>query len=242
MPPVAPPMFDAIAAGGIALLAVIVAMAWAVTWSHGNRVLRSRLLAGAATAMGISALLARTGLLQRFDVVPPPMAMMIVAVLAAALALGASKVGAAVAASVPLVTQVGLQAFRLPLELVMHRAARLGIMPEELTYTGYNFDIVTGAGALVLWALMRGGVRVPRWCVWLWNLWGISCLAAIFVIAVTTSPMVRLFGDDPRHLNTWVLYVPYVWLPVVLVTIAVAGHVAVTRTLLRRGVPGLSQK
>ena len=242
MPPVVPPPFDAITAGGMTLLAVIVVIAWAVTWSHGNRALCTRLLVGAAMVMGLSALLARSGLLQRFDVAPPPMAVMIVAVLVLAVVLGMSRVGRTVAADVPLVAQIGLQAFRLPLELVMHRAATLGIMPEELTYTGYNFDIVTGAGALVLWALLRARIAVPRWCVWLWNVWGIYCLAAIFVIAVTTSPMLRLFGDDPRHLNTWVLYMPYVWLPVVLVTIALAGHVVVTRSLRQRASPVLSRR
>jgi hypothetical protein len=44
--------------------------------------------------------------------------------------------------------------------------------------------------------------------------------------------MVRLFGDDPRSVMTWVLFVPYVWLPVVLVTIAIAGHAIITRKLL----------
>jgi hypothetical protein len=81
---------------------------------------------------------------------------------------------------------------------------------------------------------MQGGVAVPRWAVWAWNIWGCWCLAAIAVIAVTTSPMVRLFGDNPRDLNTWVLYFPYVWLPVVLVTVAIAGHAMVTRALGRR--------
>ena len=44
--------------------------------------------------------------------------------------------------------------------------------------------------------------------------------------------MVRAFGDDPRHVNTWVLFFPYVWLPAVLVTIALAGHIVLTRALL----------
>jgi len=57
------------------------------------------------------------------------------------------------------------------------------------------------------------------------------------VIAVASSPMVRLFGDDPRDVNTWVLYFPYVWLPVVLVTVAIAGHVMVTRALRGRSRP-----
>jgi hypothetical protein len=107
-------------------------------------------------------------------------------------------------------------------------------MPPQLSYSGYNFDIVTGLGACVLAGLMQGGVAVPRWAVWAWNIWGCWCLAAIAVIAVTTSPMVRLFGDNPRDLNTWVLYFPYVWLPVVLVTVAIAGHAMVTRALGRR--------
>ena len=107
-------------------------------------------------------------------------------------------------------------------------------MLPELSYSGYNLDIVTGAGAALLAALMAAGVRVPRAAVWIWNLWGIWCLIVITAVAIAGSPMVRAFGDDPRHVNTWVLFFPYVWLPAVLVTLAVAGHVVVTRAL-RRG-------
>jgi hypothetical protein len=76
-------------------------------------------------------------------------------------------------------------------------------------------------------------MRVPRWLIWIWNVWGWWSLGMITFIAVATSPMVHLFGTDPSHLNTWVLYFPYVWLPAVLVTIALAGHIVVTRALLR---------
>lgn len=75
--------------------------------------------------------------------------------------------------------------------------------------------------------------------IWAWNVWGSWCLVVIAGVAITTSPMVRLFGDDPAHLNTWVLYFPYVWVPAVLVTIAVASHIAITRALVMgRGAPG----
>jgi|SRR5688572_11700270 hypothetical protein len=162
------------------------------------------------------------------------MLVMIVSVFAIGFVLGLSRTGADAAAEVPLAALVGLQAFRLPLELVMHSAATLGIMPVELSYSGYNFDIVTGLGAALLFAAMRAGWRVPRSVIWAWNVWGFWCLAVIAVIAVTSSPMVRLFGEDPRHVNTWVLFFPHVWLPVVLVTVALAGHITVTRAL-RRG-------
>ena len=71
---------------------------------------------------------------------------------------------------------------------------------------------------------------MPRRAIWIWNL-GVLCLAVIAVVAVASSPMVRAFGDDPGHVNTFVLFVPYVWLPAVLVVVALAGHVVVARAL-----------
>lgn len=234
---IAPAAFDALTACGIAGLAVAVAAAFVLLFSRGRPVRRLTLTAATALVMAGSAAAASTGLLARFDLMPPPMAVMMVSVFALALVLGLSPAAADTAAAVPLAALIGLQAFRLPLELVMHRAARLGIMPVELSYSGYNFDIVTGAGAVLLFAAMQAGSLVPRSVIWAWNIWGFWCLAVIAVIAVTTSPMVRLFGDDPRHVNTWVLYFPYVWLPVVLVTAALAGHITVTRALLRQSRP-----
>ena len=236
MPPgapfvVSPPASDPIAAAGIGGLAVamaIVAFAVYRRWGQGRVV-----LAGAAIAgwLAVTAAAAWSGRLARFDVVPPPMAILILSVFALALAIGFGPVGHRLAHAVPLATLVGLEAFRLPLELVMHRAATLGIMPPEMWYSGYNFDILTGAAALGLALALRAGVAVPRRAIWIWNLWGFWCLAVIAVVAVASSPMVRVFGDDPRHVNTFVLFIPYVWLPAVLVVVALAGHVVVARAL-----------
>ncbi|MGE0813403.1 MAG: hypothetical protein AB7O28_12550 [Vicinamibacterales bacterium] len=227
-----PPPFDAVAAYGIGGLAVF--MAGAVGWVWRRHAPRS-----APAAIGVlgawmigTASLAASGALARFDRVPPPMPLFILSVFVLAFGVGLSTAGATLARAVPLSTLIGLQAFRLPLELVMHRAGTLGIMPPELSYGGYNFDVLTGAGALALWLLGRAGVAVPRAAVWTWNVWGLWCLAVITAIAITTSPMVRAFGDDPRHVNTWVLYFPYVWLPAVLVLIALAGHLVIARALL----------
>jgi hypothetical protein len=230
-----PPLFDAVSAVGIGGCAAIVAVAFVWILSRRNSGRATRLGVAAALVMGLSGAAASGGLLARFDLVPPPMLVMIVGVLAMGIGLGSSVVGRDAALELPMATLVGLQTFRLPLELLMHRAGSVGIMPPQLSYGGYNFDIVTGAGACALYTLMKVGVRVPRAVLWMWNLWGIWCLAVIFAVAVTTSPVVRLFGDDPRNLNTWVLFFPYVWLPVVLVTAAIAGHAIVTRALLRRG-------
>lgn len=187
---------------------------------------------GAAIAwMGVWFVVARSGALLRFDHRPPPMLLMMVATLAAGLALGLSPLGGRLARGLPLAALVGFQAFRLPLELVMHRAARAGVMPVQMSFEGYNFDIVTGASALVVAGLLLAG-RAPRALVVTWNVVGIALLATIGAIAVASTPLIHAFGTSPRALNTWVGEAPFVWLPTVFVACALAGHIVVTRRLL----------
>lgn len=233
-PPYPPPVFDAAVATGIGGLAVVMAaiVVWLRHRYEGAAAARSAAIVIGAW-MAITGGLAQAGVLQRFDVAPPPMAVMIAVVLTVPFVLAFAPVGTRITRAWPVIALVGVQAFRLPLELVMHRAGALGIMPMELSYSGYNRDIVTGAGALLLALAMRRGA-VARWILWAWNLWGLWCLAVIAWVAMTSSPMVRGFGDDPRHANTWVLYLPYVWLPAVLVMIALTGHLVLARKCLDR--------
>lgn len=48
-------------------------------------------------------------------------------------------------------------------------------------------------------------------------------------VAILATPRFRYFGED--HLNTWVTYPPFVWLPSVMVLAAFAGHLLVFRVL-----------
>ena len=227
-----PPVFDAVAALGIGGLAVLMAavVVWLRThYEHVSLWPTSVVIGG---WMLVTALLARTGLLARVDLTPAPFAVMLPLIFAVPIAVALSPLGGRLAAALPIPALVGLQMFRLPLELVMHHAADLGIMPPELSYSGYNLDIVTGTAAAVLFLALRLAA-VPRSVVWVWNVWGLWCLAVIAWVARSGSPLVRAFGDDPRHVNTWVLYFPYVWLPTVLVMIALSGHLVLTRALLR---------
>jgi hypothetical protein len=134
----------------------------------------------------------------------------------------------------PVALLVGAQAFRLPLELVMHQAALEGTMPPQMTYSGSNFDIVTGATALLVGGMAARG-RAPRWLLLVWNGLGSLLLANILLIAVASLPAVAAFGREPERLNTWVAYFPYVWLPAGLVSTALLGHVLLWRRLLSRG-------
>jgi hypothetical protein len=143
--------------------------------------------------------------------------------------LARSALGRRMASEVPLWALVGVHAFRLPLEFVMRRAAEEGVMPVQMSFDGYNFDVITGTTALAL-AVALYAVPVPRAIVVIWNVLGSVLLAVIVGIAIASLPFVAAFG--PHRVNDFVLYFPYVWLPTVLVPAALFGHLAVSRRLI----------
>jgi hypothetical protein len=186
---------------------------------------------GAVLWLGFTALLAKSGFLSQTGLVPPPFLILVVPMLILSFALGLSRLGEAVAMKTPLAALVAFHAFRLPLELVMHRAAADGVMPDQMTFTGANFDIATGVTALLLAPALAFG-NVPRSVVVAWNALGSALLLAIIVIAIASMPTFHAFGADPARMNTWVQFFPFVWLPAALVTSAIFGHVVLWRRLL----------
>jgi hypothetical protein len=182
----------------------------------------------AAAWLVLTGLVAASGVLRRFDVVPPPFAGFILVVAALGITLPCSSVGTRLVRGLPLWLLVGSQVFRFPLELVMHRAYVEGIMPVQMSYSGRNFDVVTGVTAGLLgWQLARR--PVARWLVSAWNVLGLALLVNVVAVAIVSTPLFRWFGDD--RLNVFVTYPPFVWLPAVLVTAALSGHILVWRAL-----------
>jgi hypothetical protein len=218
---------------GIALALSVLFVA--ATWRTGDGMesaarRRRTILAGAGIAVWLAAMAAAalSGWLGRFDLRPPPMVIWFASMVVMTLALAWSPFGRRFADKLPFVALIGFQAFRLPLELIMHRAVAAGIMPNVMSFTGYNFDIVTGATALPL-ALYAWRRPVPRWLIVLWNLTGQLLLFVVAAVALAASPLFRAFGDD--QLNVWVTQFPYVWIAV-MVAAALFGHVVTMRKLL----------
>jgi hypothetical protein len=216
---------------GIPAIAVVVAALVVVGWQRaGGRALPA---AGIAVLwFALFGALAGTGYLGRTvtepDLRPPPFLIVLVLIVVGALALSVSPIGRRFA-TLPVAALVGLQAFRLPLELVMHEAATAGVMPPQMTFTGWNFDVVTGATTIAVARLAAHG-RAPRALLLAWNAMGLVLVVTIAAIGVASSPAFAAFGGE-RFLNTWIFYVPFVYLPGVLVLVAVAGHVVLFRKL-----------
>jgi hypothetical protein len=154
---------------------------------------------------------------------------MLAASLALAVGLGMSPLGKTILTTLPLAALVGYQGFRVVVELLMHRANAEGLMPVQMSYSGRNFDIVTGLTAIALGAWLATGRRsLPL--VAAWNTLGLALLLNVLAIALLSAPTpFRVFMNEPS--NVWITQAPWVWLPTVLVVAAIFGHVVVYRRL-----------
>ena len=187
-----------------------------------------RLSAAVLAWLLVTAVIAASGALRWFDGTVPPFAVLPLAVGVVGIAVPCSSLGTLLVRGLPLWVLVGFQVFRVPLELIMHRAYVEGVMPVQMSYSGQNYDILSGitAGVVGLWLAFG---RVPRLVVAFWNFFGLVLLVNIVAIAILSTPLFRWFGDE--RLNVFITYPPFVWLPAILVPAALMGHILVWRWL-----------
>lgn len=169
------------------------------------------------------------GLVGDFHRVPPPMLGLLLAsvVLAAVAAWSAS--GTRLLAKAGIVWLIGMQAFRILVEMFLDWGHRVDLVPIQMTFEGRNWDIVSGLSAAgVAWLASRK--QAPRWLILAWNCVGVALLLNIVAIAILSVPTpLRRFHNEPA--NTFIAYFPYIWLPAFLVQLALFGHLLVFRWL-----------
>jgi hypothetical protein len=204
----------------IGLLVVTIGAALAIVRRY---VEGSLVLVGAVIGawMIVSGAVAVSGLASQWDMRPPPALILFVLGFIGTVAISQHPRSRAFARQVPVAVLIGFQAFRFPLELILHRAWVEGLMPIQMSYAGQNYDIATGllAIALGLWGIAR---PLSRWITIFFNLVGLTLLFNIVGIAIASTPVIQAFGPD--HLNVWVAEWPFIWLPTVFVLFALLGH------------------
>lgn len=147
-------------------------------------------------------------------------------VLLVGLAAGLSPVGQRLAETTPLAALVGFQAFRLPLEIVLHSWAAQGTIPGTMTWTGQNWDIVSGIAALFA-APLANRFRAAAWAA---NIIGSVLLLNVIRVALMSAPLPFGWGQQPPLLLA--LHLPYMLIGPVCVGGALIGHLVLTRKLL----------
>lgn len=117
---------------------------------------------------------------------------------------------------------VALMTFRAPLEIGLYLLFAAGKMPEQMTFTGRNFDVFVGVTAPLMAYLMVSG-RAPKWLQWTWQIGSVLLLVNVVGIAITSAPG-PLNLAWPGAPLTIVAEWPYALLPGFLVPIAALGH------------------
>lgn len=203
------------------VVAVIVAFLFATRRAGGPT---GRLAAGILVWLGALSAFVASGFPQANPL--PALPIFFVACQAAGLALALSPLGKRLAVATPVAALVAFQAFRLPLELVLHSWSTQGVIPSSMTWSGQNLDIISGLTAFVLAPFAGRRRRIA----WIANGVGFVLLLNVMRVALFSSPIPIGWDVEPKLLLAY--HLPYMWIVPVCVAGALAGHVILTRHLL----------
>ena len=140
-----------------------------------------------------------------------------------------SRAAAPLLARTSSATLIGLQSFRVVVELVLWALALQGRLSPLLTFEGRNFDVLVGVTALPMaWLCLLRRAWLPA-VAGVWNVAGIVILVSTVLTFVLSAPVPfqRIHTEPP---TTIVATLPYIWLPGFLVPLAWTLHVASLRT------------
>ena len=118
-----------------------------------------------------------------------------------------------------------LHVVRIPVELVLFWLHQNGQVPIQMTFEGWNYDILSGITApIIYWFAFRGN-SVNKTVLVIWNLVALGLLVNIVTIAVLSfrSPFQQLAFEQP---NVGVTYLPFIWLPTIIVPIVLFAHLS----------------
>jgi hypothetical protein len=179
-----------------------------------------------AAWLGFIALMAKRGFYQDFMSTPPKIALAIVPTLAATIVLGFSRNAKSVVDVLPPHWIIGLQSFRILIELVLWQLAMQGRIAPMMSIEGANYDLVTGITAPVIaWmSVYSGNGRLQR----AWNVMGLVLLAYVMTRGMLNMPTrFRVLHEEPA--NTIIATFPYIWLPCFSVVVALFLHIVSLR-------------
>lgn len=126
-----------------------------------------------------------------------------------------------------------LHTVRLGVEVVLYFVFKAGLIPDLMTFEGFNFDILSGITAPVVYYLVYIKKSGGRKLLLAWNVACLLLLANIVSIALLSAktPFQQLAFEQP---NVGVAYFPLVWLPAVVVPIVLFSHLSAMLQLFKK--------
>ncbi|MEO1030984.1 MAG: hypothetical protein AAFX55_06250 [Bacteroidota bacterium] len=189
------------------------------------------LIFGILIWMAIVGLLGIYGFFRVRDAIPPRFIFLLVPGVLFVIMLLTSKKGKAFTNQLDLKWLTLLHIIRIPVEIVLFFAFIEGLIPDVMTFEGYNYDILSGLTAPIIYYLVFVKKRLGKRGLLAWNFICLGLLLNILTIAVLSAqtPFQVFAFDQP---NIGVTYFPFVWLPTVIVPMVLYAHLASIKQLL----------
>lgn len=119
---------------------------------------------------------------------------------------------------------------RVPVELMLYELYTKGAVPELMTFSGRNFDILAGITAPIVYYLFFVKKGLSRRSMLIWNVICLLLVINIAVQAVLSAPLpFQQFGFEQP--NVAVMQFPFVWLPALIVPLVIFAHIVAIRRL-----------
>ncbi len=116
------------------------------------------------------------------------------------------------------------QACRIFIETLFAFSVEKGILPEQVTIKGYNYDMIFGFTALFIFAGVFLFKFLPKKSLLAWNVLGLLVIASIIFLFQASVLKPEIFGEGAQALKAEAVRYPYVLIAGYLMPSAVFIH------------------
>lgn len=166
-----------------------------------------------------------------FQAVPPRFLLAVVPTLIFILGLFFTSSGKQWMDQIDIKTITLVHLVRIPVEIGLFYLFVFKAIPEIMTFSSRNFDIIAGITAPVIYyfGFIKG--KLSKHVILVWNVLSILLLVNIVVHAILSAPLpIQQFGFEQPNLA--IFYFPYIWLPSFIVPVVLFSHLVQIRKLI----------
>lgn len=194
---------------------------------------KKRVIYGITIWMVVVSLLGISGFYRKLNVFPPRFLFLLAPTIIFVLLLFTSKKTKNYIDKLNLKWLTLLHVVRIPVEITLYFVFLSGLIPQNMTFEGSNYDIISGITAPIMYYLVFVRKIFGRKALLFWNIICLVLLINILTIAVLSAqtPFQKLAFEQP---NIGVTYFPFVWLPTVIVPIVLFSHLASIKQLVSK--------
>ncbi len=175
--------------------------------------------------LAYAAILGKSGFLANFDFPPRfPILLILPAFIFTGVLLSRHH-DSPVIAAIPKSWLIYYQTFRIAIESLFIASVGIGVLLPEVTFEGYNYDIVFAFTAPLVAFLVFNKKLLSQKIALAWNYLGLAVIASILFLFTTTIYFPSFWGSAETLAKEGFVDFPYVFVPAFLMPSAVFMHI-----------------